>query len=146
MLVVRYLLSLLLTSLGLLCGVAIAYYTKQEIIDGKKYLKFTSNIIFMLLCVMLVAFDLIPLSKYIVLLAILGFYFISKELLWVALGALFFVASFDIIVFRVVSFMLFFLGILEGALADFKIGSVLRKMLYFLLTAVFGYIIWASLG
>lgn len=111
---------LLICFLGILIGVLISYFAREELKDGKKYFILSKNALFALTIFFLIYFLNIELvfNLFIslTLAAILFKFKIKESIVYVLMGLIFYFSSLNEVLFKINASLIFLYGIFAGSL------------------------------
>lgn len=147
--ILNYFLISLIVYIGLIAGIVISYMAKEEINPGRRYFVLAHNII--LAFILFFILEFIHANVFVTLLLPLAFVvflfyytetYKKSPVLYGILGGFFYISSFDINNLIIMSSLIFFYGLLIGALhVDFKEKNyfkvILKNLLFFICLILF---------
>lgn len=106
---------------GIIVGVLLAHFAKEEIKPGKPYLAMLQKSLYLILAVIMVNFFEIPILfrivVYVLIMFIVVFVNIKSELLYPAFGILLYLSATNSMTFLLVASLVFLIGFPTGSLA-----------------------------
>lgn len=134
--IINYVLSVIVVFLGLIIGIIIAKYTKEELQTGKKYFTLLQKLFLFIISLLLLFFFKLNII-YIIILSILFIIFLffiklkKNIIMYNLLAIVLFISSSKEIYFIYISSLIFLYGIPTGTLFYYKKGNVKKFFKYY---------------